>query len=224
MKIVVILLLLPITLLGQKSGVNPKAQPFVNHKLISCTRSQIGFELNLQLADNFHDDTIREMEVFHADSTVSFVSVVYPNIQYYRKGELLKNHFFVVDDTISMNDKIAPIGTFKDYYPKDSLFKGNAYAAYFENYENDSKQYFFVPKISCEIGSLQIGDTINLIDKIGKNGIGRIKEIEVSDQFGTKIKTPFFTSLFVNRNHSVSIVYEHISGDFMSLEIQISKD
>lgn len=199
------------------------------HTLVSAKRDKkYGWEVTLKLSSDVKDDSIGIFEVLRADSTVYYASILYPNNETIAKGQVLKQFMEISGDSIAPSDRFAPLGTYKDFYPDDSLSEAKASIMFLDaTVPNSTVPGFMIPDFEVLNGTFYLGDTIELIDNLGRKCIGKIETLElICDAYGanndTKIEsaTP---STFKAEKFKVVMIYSKLSGADVGEKIKIKK-
>lgn len=78
-----------------------------------------------------YHDSVKTWEVLNTDSTVSFVSLLYPTEASYSKGSVYAGNYMILGDTLHPGALADTLGSFKRFYPMDSILDAKASIAFF---------------------------------------------------------------------------------------------
>ncbi len=216
-----------------KAGpVKPKTLPEMlksAHTTVSAKRdARYGWDVSLKLASRVADDSISHFEVLRADSSIYYATIMFSEYQVVEKGQVLKRFMEITGDSIAPTDRFAPVGTFKDLYPKDALGTGKASIMFLDAIvPNSTVPGYFLPDFEATSGVFHIGDTIQLVDEIGRTCTGKIEVLESSyDGMSGSINAPIFHAIpafTVPNKYVVFLVYSKLSGEDVGANIAVTK-
>lgn len=199
------------------------------HTLVSAKRdAKYGWEVTLKLSSTVKDDSIGVFEVLRADSSIYYASVLYPYGEVSLKGQSITRLFAISGDSIAPTDRFAPLGTYKDFYPKDSLSEGSASIMFLDAIvPNSNIPGFFLPDFEVKKGQFSIGDTIELVDNRGQKCIGKIEVLElVCDAYGASNDAKIncaIPSTFKAEEFKAVLIYSKVSGSDVGEKLKIKK-
>lgn len=199
------------------------------HSLVSYKKDpKYGWEVSLKLSSAVKDDSIGVFEVLRADSTVYFASILYPMNETVAKGQVLKQYMEISGDSIASTDRFAPLGTYKDFYPKDSLSEAKASIMFMDiTIPNSVIPGYMLPDFEVVNGVFSVGDKIELVDNLGRKCTAKIEVMElVCDAYGAsndaQIKSAIPSS-FKTDKFKVVLIYSKLSGSDVGEKIKIKK-
>jgi hypothetical protein len=199
------------------------------HTLVSAKRDKkYGWEVSLKLSSDIKDDSIGVFEVLRADSTVYYASILYPNNETIAKGQVLKQFMEISGDSIAPTDRFAPLGTYKDFYPDDSISEAKASIMFLDaTVPNSTVPGFLITDFEVLNGAFYIGDKIELVDNLGRKCIGKIETLElVCDALGANNDASIqsvIPSTFKAEKFKVVLIYSKVSGSDVGEKIKIKK-
>ena len=199
------------------------------HTTVSAKRdARYGWEVSLKLASRLNDDSIAYFEVLRADSSIYLATIMFSEYQVVEKGQVLKRFLEITGDSIAPTDRFAPVGTFKDLYPKDSLGSGKASIMFLDAIvPNSAVPGYFLPDFEVTSGVFQVGDTIQLVDEIGRTCTGKIEVLESSyDGMSGAINAPIFYAVpafTVPNKYVVCLIYSKLSGEDVGANLTVTK-
>ena len=199
------------------------------HTLVSAKRdAKYGWEVTLKLSSIVKDDSIGVFEVLRADSTIYFAAILYPMNETVAKGQVLKQFMEISGDSIAPSDRFAPLGTYKDFYPKDSLSEAKASIMFMDiTIPNSTVPGYMLPDFEVVNGAFSVGDEIELIDNLGRKCTAKIEVLElVCDAYGAKNDAQIkcaIPSTFKTDKFKVVLIYSKVSGSDVGEKIKIKK-
>ncbi len=199
------------------------------HATVSAKRdTRYGWEVSLKLASRVDDDSISYFEVLRADSSIYYATIMFSEYQVVEKGQVLKRFMEITSDSIAPTDRFAPVGTFKDLYPTDSLGTGKASIMFLDAVvPNSAVPGYFLPDFEATSGVFHIGDTIQLVDELGRTCTGKIEVLESSyDGMSGSINAPIFHAIpafTVPDKYRVYLIYSKLSGADVGEKITVTK-
>ena len=199
------------------------------HTLVSAKRDKkYGWEVSLKLSSDVKDDSNGVFEVLRADSTVYYASILYPNNETIAKGQVLKQFMEISGDSIAPTDRFAPLGTYKDFYPDDSISEAKASIMFLDaTVPNSTVPGFLITDFEVLNGVFYIGDKIELVDNLGRNCVGKIETLElVCDALGANNDASIqsvIPSTFKAEKFKVVLIYSKVTGSDVGEKIKIKK-
>lgn len=215
-----------------KSAAKPKSldEMYPNkHTLISANRDlKFGWEVSLKLNSRVKDDSMAYFEVLRADSTLYYAAIMYPEYATVEKGQVLKRFMEITADSIAPTDRFAPMGTYADFYPIDSLGEGKASIMFLgATLPNVEGTVYLLPDFDATNGVFHVGDTIELVDHLGVKCTGKIAVLESNcEAYGTTRISPIsfvIPSFSVPTKFYVSLIYTKLSGEDVGEKISVTK-
>lgn len=230
MKTLFICLLGLVSFSAVSQTVKPKTvtKPvIVEHSFKEIKKTPFGFELSIVSGNVWNDDSVRTIEICFPDSTITFGKLLFPEYRTYKKGETIKNVFYVVGDSIAPKAKVAPVGTYKSLYPKSDSLIAEASIMFLIDIDSITGEQFMLPDVVVKSGQLAVGDTVSMIDNLGKKCEARVVYLDISNkELNSTIVVPFVHPGFYEESDQIRVVmyYTLISGDSgMHEKIQLTK-
>lgn len=199
-----------------------KKTPIKPHVLQAFVLQDWALSCKWMLSSPYHD-SVRTWEVLNTDSTVSFVSLLYPTETNYPKGAFYSGNYMIIGDTLRPGALADTMGTFKRFYPKDTMVEAKASIAFFSEHPVYGDRSMFLPDVVVSAGSFAKGDTLHLKDDRDKTAVVQVLEISAANDFGGNCRLPFLRPFIPFYRSSVGITYLTLSGSPMGSNIVISK-
>jgi hypothetical protein len=170
-----------------------------------------------------YHDSVKTWEVLNTDSTVSFVSLLYPTEASYSKGSVYAGNYMILGDTLHPGALADTLGSFKRFYPMDSILDSKASIAFFSEHPLYGDRSMFLPDVLVSAGSFAIGDTLYLKDDRNNTAVVQVLEIAASNDFGGNCRIPFLRPILPFYRTAVGVTYLTLNGSPMGSNIAISK-
>jgi len=188
----------------------------IEHELKAMKKTSAGFELSIVSGMLWNDDSIRTVEICFPDSSITFAKILYPEYKTFKKGELVKNLFYVVGDSIALKSKVASVGSFKQMYPKTESCKAEASIAFQIEIDSIPGQEWMLPDVVLQEGQIAVGDTINMVDNLGKKCTAKVVYLDIANkELNSTIVVPFVRKEFyTNEGDTRGVLYYSVlTGD-----------